>query len=525
MLLGSGSFIRFWSRRDVTEGAKARGVGPRRGRTAGTLLLSGAVALLWLGAAALVTSLPVHAQERVALVIGNGAYTHAVPLPNPSNDAAAVAAALRRLQFEHVTVLRDLGAEAFRKALLEFEPKAAAADIAVVYFAGHGVEVDGQNFLIPVDAKLVRSAAAELEAIPLSTVTAVLSPARKLRLVILDACRTNPFRTRMAADGPAGRKRTIGRGLGRIEPGENELIAFAAAAGTEADDGSGLQSPFTAALLKHIETPGIDVRIMFGKVRDEVLKATGRQQAPHVYGTLGGEVIALAALDAVRKPAAAPSPLVPAPAHLPTTKISPNQTHPPPLGSRNPWVKLCDKGTLNAKDKEGKEQKKEGNVCHTFSEHIDAKTGMVIISTGLKQVRPDGEDKQIFRIILPQGVALSVGVRVTFFPSDLWAKVEKKEKLAKGDESRLKSLRMGFQFCNTTGCHFEAEAKQDLVNDLKTSAGLVVTTANSSGVGVNLRVPLAGFNEALAGPPTDTKKFAAARKKLMDDIAERRRQK
>ena len=446
-----------------------------------------------------------------------------MPLPNLSNDAAAVAAALRRLQFEHVTVLRDLGAEAFRKALLEFGPKAAAADIAVVYFAGHGVEVDGQNFLIPVDAKLVRAAAAELKAIPLSTVTAVLSPARKLRLVILDACRTNPFRTRMAADGPAGRKRTIGRGLGRIEPGENELIAFAAAAGTEADDGSGLQSPFTAALLKHIETPGIDVRILFGKVRDEVLKATGRQQAPHVYGTLGGDVISLAVIDmnVVRRPAAAPSPPVPAP---PTKKSPPSQTQPSlPLGGpKSSWVKLCDKGTLNAKDKEGKDLKKEVNICHTLAERIDATTGMVIISAGLNQVSVDGEEKQIFRIILPQGVVLSAGVGVTFFPRDLWAKVEKNEKLAKGDEIRLKTLKMGFLFCNTTGCHVEAEAKQEFVNYLKTSAGFIVTTANMSGTGVNLRVPLAGFNEALAGPPTDTKKFAEARKKLMEDIAERR---
>ena len=186
---------------------------------------------------------PAHAEKRVALVIGNGAYVHATALPNPTNDAGAMAAALQRIGFEHVILLKDLGAEALRRALIEFERKAAGADIAVVYFAGHGIEVDGQNFLVPVDARLARAGAVELEAIPLSAVTAVLSGALKLRLVILDACRSNPFRARLAADATGGRKRSVGRGLVRIEPGENELIAFAAAAGTEADDGSGTAQP------------------------------------------------------------------------------------------------------------------------------------------------------------------------------------------------------------------------------------------------------------------------------------------
>src|SRR5262245_20347743 len=240
--------------------------------------------------------------RRAALVIGNGAYAHATVLPNPANDAVAVAAALRRLGFEHVTLLKDLGAEALRRALMEFEPKVADADIALVYFAGHGIEVDGQNFLVPVDARLARVGAVELEAIPLSTVTAVLAGALKLRMVILDACRSNPFRARLAADASGGRKRSVGRGLSRIEPGENELIAFAAAAGTEADDGSGHNSPFAAALLKHIETPGLEVRLLFGGVRDDVLAATRRQQTPHVYATLGREPIYLKA-----PPATAPA--------------------------------------------------------------------------------------------------------------------------------------------------------------------------------------------------------------------------
>jgi hypothetical protein len=292
---------------------------------------------------------PAYAQRRVALVIGNGAYMHVAPLANPERDAAAIGEALRRLQFEHVTVLQDLGATALRKALLDFEPQAADADIAMIYFAGHGIEVDGQNFLIPIDARLARAAATELEAIPLATVTTVLGAARKLRLVILDACRDNPFRRRMAAD--SGRKRSIGRGLSRVEPGENELIVYAAAAGTEAADGSGRHSPFTAALLTHIETPGLDVRIMLGKVRDEVLAATGRQQA----------------------------------------LTSPPQ-QPLYVGPPGAWVKLCDKRPVTGKDKGGRERKKAVDLCMTMHEQIHPDTRMTMVAARLSQTKVDGKE-------------------------------------------------------------------------------------------------------------------------------------
>jgi invasion protein IalB len=193
--------------------------------------------------------------------------------------------------------------------------------------------------------------------------------------------------------------------------------------------------------------------------------------------------------------------------------------------SKSSWVKLCDKGTLNVKNpKDGKETKKSVNICHTLAERIDANTGMVIVSTGLNEITVDKDHKQIFRVILPLGVVLPAGIGVTFFPKDLWAKVEKNQKLTKDEQGKIKSLKMGFLFCNPVGCHVEVEAKEDLINYLKTSAGFVVTTANLSGIGVNLRVPLAGFNEALKGQPTDSKAFAAARSKLMQDIKARREQ-
>ena len=231
--------------------------------------------------------------RRVALVIGNSAYAHAEPLPNPGNDADAVAAALRRMRFDNITLHRDLSADGMRRALGAFAAEATGAEIAIVFYAGHGIEVDGQNYLIPSDARLARASVVELEAIPLSAVTASIAGAQKLRLVILDACRNNPFRSKMAAAETGTRRRSIGRGLARIEPGDNELIAFAAAGGTEAEDGVGRNSPFTNALLKSLETPGLEVRVLFGAVRDDVLTATGRGQTPHVYGTLGREAIYL----------------------------------------------------------------------------------------------------------------------------------------------------------------------------------------------------------------------------------------
>jgi tetratricopeptide (TPR) repeat protein len=218
--------------------------------------------------------------RRVALVIGNSRYRIG-PLQNPGNDATAVARVLRDTLGFTVTLRLDLGFEGFRAALRDFAREAAGAGLAMVYFAGHGTEVGGKNFLVPVDATLTRAADLDLEAIALDTVIAQLSGATTLRLVILDACRNNPFPL-------AGATRSTGRGLSRVEPDENTLVIYAARDGTTADDGTGRNnSPFTEALLKHIATPGLEIQYLFREVRDDVLAATGRVQQPHVYGTLG----------------------------------------------------------------------------------------------------------------------------------------------------------------------------------------------------------------------------------------------
>ncbi len=246
------------------------------------------------------------AQKRVALVIGNGDYGKVGKLPNPTRDASSVEAMLRAAGFDAVEVKRDLGAIALRRALRDLSDQVRGADIAVVFFAGHGIEVNGTNYLIPVDATLERDIDVEDEAVPLERVTQVLEQAKRLRLVILDACRDNPF-VRSMRRTTAGR--SIGRGLAKVEVLTSDtLIAFAAKAGSTALDGDGANSPYTVALVKHLTTPGLDLRLALGRVRDEVLRNTNSKQEPFVYGSLGGAEIALVAAPAAPPPAPAPAP-------------------------------------------------------------------------------------------------------------------------------------------------------------------------------------------------------------------------
>jgi uncharacterized caspase-like protein len=261
----------------------------------------------WLLAAAalLMVGQPAFAEKRVALVLGNAAYQNVAPLANPVNDSARIAATLKAAGFDVVDSRRDLPAAETKRALRDFADRARDADIAVVYYAGHGIEVNGSNYLIPVDARLERDTDVYDEALSLDRVLIAIEPAKKLRLVILDACRDNPFAKSMKRTVAT---RAIGRGLAMVEPtSPNVLIAYSAKAGSTAVDGDGSNSPFTAALAQHIAKPGLDVRRAFGFVRDEVLRSTGNRQEPFVYGSLGGEDVPL-----VPAPKAAPAADAPA---------------------------------------------------------------------------------------------------------------------------------------------------------------------------------------------------------------------
>ena len=246
--------------------------------------------LVVLGFLFFLNAVPAMGQKRVALAIGISKYQNVPRLANPSSDAEAMVLLLKKAGFDVVDSQRDLGISDLRRAIREFSEVSRNSDVSVIYYAGHGIEVDGMNYLVPADAKLLSDFDVEDETVSLDRVLRALEAARQLKLIILDACRDNPFVKKMKRSVAS---RSIGRGLAQIEPiTPNTLIAFAAKAGAVAEDGNA-HSPFTVALLKHIAEPGLDLRLAFGRVRDEVLKITSNRQEPFVYGSLGGETMAL----------------------------------------------------------------------------------------------------------------------------------------------------------------------------------------------------------------------------------------
>ena len=254
--------------------------------------------LFFLGFLICISADPALADKRVALVIGVSKYQRVPQLANPARDADAMSALFKSAGFDVVNSERDLGIADFRRAVREFSETSRNADIAVVYYAGHGIEVDGINYLIPADARLLSDFDVEDETVSLDRVVRALDSVKRLKLIILDACRDNPFATTMKRSIAS---RSVGRGLGKVEPTMSDtLIAFAAKAGAVASDGDGQNSPFATALVKYITEPGLDLRLAFGRVRDDVLKSTANRQEPFVYGSLGGETTAL--VPAVAKP-------------------------------------------------------------------------------------------------------------------------------------------------------------------------------------------------------------------------------
>lgn len=187
------------------------------------------------------------AASRVALVIGNGAYQRVPRLPNPLNDASDVGASLERLGFS-VRRLTDATFDNMRRAFIEFGRETTGSEIAIIFFAGHGIEVGGENWLLPVDAELRSDLDVASEAINLKTLMLQVSKASRLGFVLLDACRSNPFAASMQR---SVRTRTVERGFARVEPEDNILVAYAAREGTTAGDGNGRNSPYTEALLKN----------------------------------------------------------------------------------------------------------------------------------------------------------------------------------------------------------------------------------------------------------------------------------
>ena len=225
--------------------------------------------------------------RQVALVVGNSSYAHIGRLPNPENDAVDLSAALRRLGFEVTTEL-DADRAELTEALRAFTRQSAGADVSLVFYAGHGLEMDGVNYLVPVDAQLERDVDVRYETVTLDDLL-VSTVGARLRLVILDACRNNPLARSMQRT--VASRSVSGGSFGQLDEdllGDETLVAYAAAAGTTAADGTGRNSPYTSALLAHLDEP-LEILTLFRRVRARVLEATNGEQRPHEYQSLLGE--------------------------------------------------------------------------------------------------------------------------------------------------------------------------------------------------------------------------------------------
>ena len=256
----------------------------------------------------LLSGQPALAERRIALVIGNGSYTTA-PLPNPVNDASLMAATLEELGFT-VSAHTDLDRRGLQRAVVDFGKLLEASEpdtVALIYYAGHGVQIDGENYLIPVDAEIRDPLDVKIEGVRASDVLDTLNRYDGgLNIVILDACRNNPFEGATRSGG--------GSGLARMDAPTGTLVAFSTAPGRVAEDGSGNNSPYTRALSRAMRIPGLQVEDVFKRVRIEVLERTANRQVPWESSSLTGDFYFSGPPAAGTPPAPLPAPLQPAPA-------------------------------------------------------------------------------------------------------------------------------------------------------------------------------------------------------------------
>src|SRR6267378_1769824 len=236
------------------------------------------------------TATTASAEKRVAFVVGNGTYKNVAPLPNPAIDAKAMASALRNVGFE-VVEGSNLTRDKMTERLLDFGKKAQGADVALFFYAGHGIAISGTNYLLPIDADIKSEMDVKLGAainIDL-TLDQTMSDA-KVKLVFLDACRDNPFAAKIKSNS-ATRSVNVQTGLAEMKSGEGTMIAFATGPGQTALDGQeGSNSPFTRALLANIATPGVEIQQAMTKVRAQVNEETARNQLPWGHTNLTGSV-------------------------------------------------------------------------------------------------------------------------------------------------------------------------------------------------------------------------------------------
>jgi uncharacterized caspase-like protein len=235
------------------------------------------LSLLFIGAGlAMHMTAAAHAEHRVALVVGNGDYQNVPHLTTPANDASLIADALKQDGFD-VTLANNLDRDGFTKALQSFGTAAHDADWAVVYYAGHGLQIGDINYLVPIDAKLENADDVAKQAVSLDQVLTAVADAKSLRVVILDASRNDPF---------PGAAAKIGHGLAQVEPSTGTVVAFSTNPGGTVVEGKGMNSSYAVALAKHLAEPKVEIGKLFRLVRDEVVEATGAKQLPFLYAAL-----------------------------------------------------------------------------------------------------------------------------------------------------------------------------------------------------------------------------------------------
>ena len=224
------------------------------------------------------------APNGVALVIGNSAYQHTPRLDNPKNDASDMSAALKKLGFQVIEGF-DLDKVAFDAMVRDFGTALKATEVGLFFYAGHGMQVSGHNYLVPVDAKLTTVSALDIEMVQLELVLQTMEREAKTNLLFFDACRNNPLAYTLARVMGA-RSLQIGRGLAAVESGAGTLISFSTQPGNVALDGTGRNSPFTGALVRQLGTSNEDLNAILIAVRNDVMRQTDRQQVPWEHSAL-----------------------------------------------------------------------------------------------------------------------------------------------------------------------------------------------------------------------------------------------
>jgi invasion protein IalB len=451
------------------------------------------------------------AEKRIALLIGNKDYKPGVgALVNPLNDVRLVGEALKVVGFEVLKPAQNVRRAEMLRALYEFAAKLKAAGpdaVGFLYYSGHGIASAGENYLIPVDVDEPSTVELSVQGVKQSEVLAILrnEAPNAAHYLVLDACRN----TLQGARG--------GKGFLPVGQQSGVLVAFAAEPGKTASDTGQGSGPYAAALAAELVKPGQSDLIMFHHVRVAVLDKTNGDQVPWtedgiqrrervLFGGDGKSSTSSQLSELKKQEVAATQPINPKPPPEPPQK---------PPANQSAWVKLCD-------DEETQSRyvgKSSLGVCLTHHERLDGNSGNVLVSVAVRQI--EGHDKQYFMVMVPPGMQLQPGMRVSMYPKDQWELVQKNEKV---DETKLKTLKLNYTQCQSTGCTAESETTPELINELKTFGGMVIWAINASGQPVGFPVPLVGFADALAGPPMNNQKYTKARQALIEQIKQRAQQ-